>query len=1228
MIGAPSGPLRLAADYLADAPPVDDPDLRQLTRKWLESRNIPIAERLRKPMEGLWTDAYFVGAVSARTMLSHHGLVVKADEPATVTLGADWAHWTPGDWEAARELLGVEGLGDGLAALLEHGGIVLKGIEAYKLDQLAAILAAGVSRGDAPAKIAQAIRSLVDDPKWAYRVALTETTRAVSSATLARYHRNGVDAKEWMTAGDQHVCVPCNVNEDTGAIPLESVFPDGNDAPPSHPLCRCSIAPAWLSADEAAAQGVNIPLLPGDVDRVGELAAGLHQQVEDVFAPEVHGRFNELMGQFGQAASRAAPGADTPAQIASAQAVQIREVLANAKTVTDIAAAFEAEADVITGTRITADFGPDASALTAREHAEGILRALERFPQASLDSLSWTSREDAFAWGGNRGIEFSTQYTTTAGRAKYLRSLAKGVDGWADDYDWRSSWSFRGSANPAATAVHEFGHILELDTIGESLAPRVEALVDEIADRLGLSPVQVIRRQVSTYATTNTTELIAEAFGDAILNGEAASELSRGIMDLIVQEYEKAGGVHFSEADLVQGGARVAKLAANPLSKLKVAELRQLAAERGITVPAGARKADLVRLLEGEKTPAAVRDTRTLTQLKTAAKAQGVPVPLGYGKPELAALLDESEPLATRIARARQVVIDQHRAVADSLTDVAELLANGASDRALAARATGLVARQQMDAAVAKLVDPLVKAMQSGDQVAIRREVAALQRKAGLRPVGAEVGQLVRFDRKLYQSIGGDIPAGAQVRILRPGFEVTVNGEKVTLSRGVVQALSRDEVKAIEQKALREAARARNALIESSQGTARLLAEVDELIGKGASKAVIRQRLDPALIEAGQAFAGADPAALTALRAALESGDPAKLKSAVQRMSTRAKIKPIAKAGAKVKYDPATMEPFAGDIPAGAQVTVVRRGSSVTLPDGTTLQLEKARVQPVPTKAAPARLTGRPPATPVPIHELIDASDAKIEAALRDVYEGKFGPYTTKVEVSVTRAGTRTSKTGRVTQIDPSIHVSGKIYDSAGHEIGYFGRSIGPTTLHYADGMIRREVWAEHKIVQLDPAAQGKGFGGAFNQRSIEWYRESGIHGISLSDHNGYVWASQGFDWGGRGMAEHQVTDLRDLVRDIRAGATKDKYGVAIPKALREAQDLDAQLTMADDVLDRVTRLKPGDRGYPTAYEVSQLGRTTQKGKASTWFGKYFMFNNGSTSEMVLNPTEGVVLKP
>lgn len=299
-------------------------------------------------------------------------------------------------------------------------------------------------------------------------------------------------------------------------------------------------------------------------------------------------------------------------------------------------------------------------------------------------------------------------------------------------------------------------------------------------------------------------------------------------------------------------------------------------------------------------------------------------------------------------------------------------------------------------------------------------------------------------------------------------------------------------------------------------------------------------------------------------------------------------------------------------------------------------KIAKKAASPAPAKVAgkaPKKST-RAPATPVDIHALMDADDATIEAAMRDVYEGKFGPYTTKIEVSITRAGTRTDKRGKVHQVEPSIGVSGKVYDESGYEIGYFDRSIGLTELLYDNGSVRRrEVWATHHVVQLgggddergreDTKYHGKGFGGEFNRRAIEWYRASGVHGIGQSDHNGYVWASQGFNFSGGVMPEYKQDELRQLIADLRARKAKDQYAKPIPKQLRDAPDLDAQIAEAEALLARIASTKPGEPGYPTAYEVSQLGRNGRRGKTKTWVGKFLGVSAG---ELILNPDEGEVV--
>lgn len=72
-------------------------------------------------------------------------------------------------------------------------------------------------------------------------IANTEINRAMSRATRDAYSRNGIEAQEWITTGDDRVCDVCDANESQGAVTTE--FGSGDDYPPAHPNCRCALIP-------------------------------------------------------------------------------------------------------------------------------------------------------------------------------------------------------------------------------------------------------------------------------------------------------------------------------------------------------------------------------------------------------------------------------------------------------------------------------------------------------------------------------------------------------------------------------------------------------------------------------------------------------------------------------------------------------------------------------------------------------------------------------------------------------------------------------------------------------------------------------------------------------------------------------------------------------------------------------------------------------------------------
>jgi hypothetical protein len=96
-------------------------------------------------------------------------------------------------------------------------------------------------------------------------------------------------------------------------------------------------------------------------------------------------------------------------------------------------------------------------------------------------------------------------------------------------------------------AIHEFGHILDSNTLGGVIHPDIDELLkrrasDEILSAedylAGRSRVDVlIRDEVSEYGRKSRGELVAEAFLDVVINGDRAGQLSREIFDLLETEY-------------------------------------------------------------------------------------------------------------------------------------------------------------------------------------------------------------------------------------------------------------------------------------------------------------------------------------------------------------------------------------------------------------------------------------------------------------------------------------------------------------------------------------------------------------------------------------------------------------------------------------------------------------------------------------------------------------------
>lgn len=220
--------------------------------------------------------------------------------------------------------------------------------------------------------------------------------------------------------------------------------------------------------------------------------------------------------------------------------------------------------------------------------------------------------------------------------------------------------------------------------------------------------------------------------------------------------------------------------------------------------------------------------------------------------------------------------------------------------------------------------------------------------------------------------------------------------------------------------------------------------------------------------------------------------------------------------------------------------------------------------------------------------------------ALADVINGDYAGLTVEVQEVVRYPffGPDADLPGLLTNIG--------IFNDAdvlsGNEVGRCQRAF------YRDSA--GDLVAVHAFLQLAPAIRGKGFASEFNAQLERWYREQGIVRIELHadiDVGGYTWASHGYDFadeesadGVLGRLEFVIERYTDEVLALRERA-RAATGQAAADLVSAAAAIDAQLEQAHDIVERALNGRFGDDGYPSAYEISQCGRTAG---ANRWLGK------------------------
>lgn len=170
----------------------------------------------------------------------------------------------------------------------------------------------------------------------------------------------------------------------------------------------------------------------------------------------------------------------------------------------------------------------------------------------------------------------------------------------------------------------------------------------------------------------------------------------------------------------------------------------------------------------------------------------------------------------------------------------------------------------------------------------------------------------------------------------------------------------------------------------------------------------------------------------------------------------------------------------------------------------------------------------------------------------------------------------------------------GDILDGTGQTVG----SVAEVIQQGAAGP-----YVTHGDLSLRPEVQGQGFAREFIGHVERWYREAGVTHVELFadiDVGGYAWARQGFDFKTSG-------DARKILRLLQLQT--DRLGwnsLGIP-----SERIADQVAAARALLDRAERTEFGSPDYPSAYEISQLGRWPGAGRTDRWIGKATLLGSG-----------------
>jgi hypothetical protein len=210
--------------------PEDDSHLGEfaaaLAAAWLTAQGIDLTATMASLLTGIWTEGWAIGASAARALMDR---------------GRALFPWRRGSHEDAARTLTTQSADD-LGTFRSRNASDAQTLARGRMHALAKTLARARSEGWTARQLAAQLRGVLRDESWARRTALTELSRASTEAARDVYTTAGLTRWLWHT--EPGACPVCLANEAAGPRASGETWPDGSQAPPAHPNCRCTLIPA------------------------------------------------------------------------------------------------------------------------------------------------------------------------------------------------------------------------------------------------------------------------------------------------------------------------------------------------------------------------------------------------------------------------------------------------------------------------------------------------------------------------------------------------------------------------------------------------------------------------------------------------------------------------------------------------------------------------------------------------------------------------------------------------------------------------------------------------------------------------------------------------------------------------------------------------------------------------------------------------------------------------